>query len=124
MKIKRVKQLLELEKEYALKQTGYNQQPINREVANALDIAITAVGAIEQIQWERDISIEQLREYGVGFGEKKKDLVEVVRCKDCIKGFQRNPNAKLNLYHCDKWKTIMRNCDFCSFGERRYNDED
>lgn len=41
--------------------------------------AIDAVSreVFEQVQWERDIAIAQLAEYGVGFGEKKKDLVEV-----------------------------------------------
>lgn len=32
------------------------------------------VQAYEQVAWERDIAIQQLREYGVSFGEKKKDL--------------------------------------------------
>ena len=36
----------------------------------ALDIAITTLGAIEQIKWERDIAIQQLNELGYQFGEK------------------------------------------------------
>lgn len=43
MKTERVIQLLEIEKQYRLKQTGHSQQPINKEVAEALDIAIEAV---------------------------------------------------------------------------------
>ena len=41
--------------------------------------AVDAVSreVVKQIQWERDIAIAQLAEYGVGFGEKKKDLMEV-----------------------------------------------
>ena len=41
--------------------------------------AIDAVSreVFEQVQWERDIAIAQLAEYGVGFGEKKKNLVEM-----------------------------------------------
>ncbi len=35
--------LLEVEKEYALKQRGFQHQPINKEVAEALDVAIEAV---------------------------------------------------------------------------------
>ena len=59
METERVLHLLELEKQYALKQRGFHQQPINKEVAEALDIARNAVGAIEQIRWERDM----LQEY-------------------------------------------------------------
>lgn len=47
------------------------------------------------------------------------DVVEVVRCKDCFKGFKKNDKSKLNIYFCDKWKNIMRDCDYCSYGERR-----
>lgn len=43
MKPERVIQLLEVEKEYRLKQTGHSQQPINKEVRQRLDIAIEAV---------------------------------------------------------------------------------
>ena len=39
----RVIQLLQVEKQYRLKQTGHSQQPINKEVRQALDIAIEAV---------------------------------------------------------------------------------
>lgn len=43
---------------------------------------VGAIKAFEQVKWERDIAIEQLKSYGVGFCENK-ELVEVVRCKDC-----------------------------------------
>ena len=40
------------------------------EFTQAIDHAITCVGAIEQIKWERDIAIQQLNELGYQFGEK------------------------------------------------------
>lgn len=40
------------------------------ETKKALDHAINCVGAIEQIKWERDIAIQQLKELGYQFGEK------------------------------------------------------
>lgn len=43
MKAERVIHLLEVEKQYALKQRGFQQQPINKEVAEALDIAINVI---------------------------------------------------------------------------------
>lgn len=42
----------------------------------AADVA--SAEAYAQIMWERDIAIGQLAEYGIGFGEKKKDVVPVV----------------------------------------------
>lgn len=36
----------------------------------AMKTAIMALGAIEQIRWERDVAIEQLHELGYEFGEK------------------------------------------------------
>ena len=66
----------------------------HREYVEALRMAIEALQAepnkaVAQIladmyKRERDIALSQLEEYGIGFGEKKRDdLVEVVRCKDC-----------------------------------------
>ena len=49
-----------------------NKQLENDEVVQALDHAITCVGAIEQIRAERDIAIQQLNELGYQFGEKVK----------------------------------------------------
>lgn len=47
------------------------------------------------------------------------DVVEVVRCRDCKHGWKKNESSKLNIYQCDKWKNIMRDCDFCSYGVRK-----
>lgn len=40
---------------------------------------VVSKGLYNQVKWERDIAIKQLREeYGVGFGEKKRaDVVDV-----------------------------------------------
>ena len=42
-------------------------------VVDALNMAVNAVGAIDQIQWERDIAIKQLHDLGYGLGEKPRD---------------------------------------------------
>lgn len=51
----------------------------------------------------------------------KFDFIPVIRCKDCNQSFQRYDHtlSYLQLWWCDKWKNIMRGCDYCSFGERR-----
>ena len=36
----------------------------------AMKVAISALGAIEQYKWERDVAISQLEELGLTFGEK------------------------------------------------------
>lgn len=43
MTLEKVIHLLQVERDYTLKQTGHSQQPINKEVRQALDIAIEAV---------------------------------------------------------------------------------
>lgn len=112
-------QLLEVEKEYTLKQTGFHQQSINQEVAQAIDMARNALGTIDQIMWERDIAIEQLESYGVHLGEKA-DIVSVVRCKDCK---YCNEYERTNGYYCgfhstDDYDFIIFLDDFCSDGKR------
>lgn len=39
----------------------------------AFDMATNALGAIEQIQWERDMAIKQLHDLGYGLGEKPRE---------------------------------------------------
>ena len=63
MKPKKVIEVLERMQEI-------NKQLENDEVVQALSHAITCVGALEQIIWERDIAIQQLNELGYQFGEK------------------------------------------------------
>ena len=43
------------------------------EFRQALELAIMCIGALPQIQWERNIAINQLRELGYEFGEKKRE---------------------------------------------------
>jgi hypothetical protein len=74
-------------------------------------------GAYDQVAWERDVAIEQLREdYGVGLGEKKRtDVVEVVRCGQC---------RYEGTVDCPMSGTAgkVSASDFCSYGERRSDD--
>ena len=43
---------------------------LSDEMLQALGLAINCIGALPQIQWERDIAIDQLHELGYEFGEK------------------------------------------------------
>lgn len=47
-----------------------------------------------------------------------KDLVEVVRCKDCKNGIQKSADSVL-CFKCSVVAQIMNPLDFCSDGERK-----
>lgn len=46
------------------------ESPHCQHITEALKMALNALGAIDQIRWERDIAIEQLRDLGVCFGQE------------------------------------------------------
>ena len=45
------------------------------ELIKAYDFAINSVVALPQIQWERDVLLNQLRDLGYGLGEKKHEHI-------------------------------------------------
>ena len=54
--------------------------------------------------------------------QPKVDAVEVVRCKDCkhcCTVDTREKGERSKLYYCSYKRRIMKDCDFCSEGERR-----
>ena len=55
-----------------LKENGQGEQLFIPETVKALEIAKAVLGSIEQIIWERDMSITQLKELGYELGEKIK----------------------------------------------------
>ena len=67
--------------------------------------------------------IPQLR--GITYGRMKKaveeaptiDAVEVVRCRECIHHVRTKSN--LGFSWCGKFGNVMRDSDFCSWGERK-----
>lgn len=90
-------------------------------------------GVHDQVRWERDTAIGQLEEHGIPFGGIAPDVVKVVRCKDCKSSRKLNNNE--SLYLVDEC-LICTNCEatdhgwnpvfpthFCSYGERRTNNE-
>lgn len=62
------------------------------DYAVAMEMAITALGAIEQIMWERDMAISQLEEIGVSFGEKMDEVKEALE--------KQIPKKLLNVQDC------------------------
>jgi hypothetical protein len=92
-----------------------NEQP-------AADVVSRA--AFDQVMWERDTAMEQLKEHGIPFGGEA-DVVAVVRCKDCKyrSGLNGRPPYMFYICTCAEGLTgAVRENHFCSYGERR--DED
>jgi hypothetical protein len=54
------------------------------EDVTAFDMATNALGAIDQIQWERDLAIKQLHDLGYGLGEKPREEVKKASDADRI----------------------------------------
>lgn len=53
-------------------------KPLLDDILNIPTTEVVSKSAFEQVVWERDTALRQLREdYGVGLGEKKRDVVEV-----------------------------------------------
>ena len=47
------------------------------------------------------------------------DVAEVVRCEGCKHSYTKNRPCDTALFRwCRKWDNIVRDCDFCSYGER------
>lgn len=77
---------------------------------NEIKADVVSRKAYEQVKWERDAAIEQLKSYGVSLFEDA-DVVKVVRCKDCI-------------HYKDEWCEILKAetpiaDGFCCYGERK-----
>lgn len=70
---------------------------------------------LDQIRWERDVAMEQLKEHGIPFGGIAPDVVKVVRCKDCTWFSEGTCKNAFGLVSFDENA-------FCSYGERRNND--
>lgn len=72
-------------------------------------------GAYEQVAWERDLAVQQLKDYGIGLGQVK-DLAEVTRCKDRKYGdWDSKPDDAMVCLRTNDgfWRTGN---DFCSRG--------
>ena len=82
-----------------------------------------------QIRWERDQAMQQLKDHGIPFGGVAPDVVEVVRCRDCVHWSAdcgTDETVCLKIYSdgaasAFAWQERKPD-DFCSYGERRKDD--
>lgn len=87
---------------------------------------VVSRAAFDQVMWERDTAMEQLKEHGIPFGGEA-DVVAVVRCKDCRNSMLwRKPTDTVigeclirKMHSEDEEFCQVGADDFCSYGERR-----
>ena len=75
---------------------------------------------VEQLRWERDLAIQQLKDLGYGLGEKPRTQPEIIRCKDCKNWDTTWQNDWAKNYHYCPLIDGTRNGDwYCADAERR-----
>lgn len=65
-----------------------NEITFDSSVTAAFGLSISALGAIEQYKWERDIAVDQLKELGLELGQK---IDHVRQAIDKQKGLELKP---------------------------------
>ena len=76
----------------------------------AMNVAISALGTIEQVRWERDVAVSQLNELGLGLGQKVdhvKELIEKNKEKEAVDK-SKNP-TDWHVMHCPTCDRIFWN---------------
>lgn len=73
-------------------------------------------GAHDQVRWERDIAMEQLKEHGIPFGGIAPDVVKVVRCENCQYWNPRYETMGMCMKH-NSIVTFTKPDFFCAWGK-------
>lgn len=102
----------------------YNADWIHSFIETAHAADVVSKGVYEQVQWERDMAMQQLEEHGIPFCGVADDVVNVVRCKDCIHSVQLLDRlmCKRTAHKSENgWFGLRATADkhFCSYGERK-----
>ena len=104
------------------------QPTLTRSVARRVLMQVAGVDAVSRAvylatKWERDCAIEQLKEHGIPVFGIAPDVVKVVRCRNC-KHYAGIDTGSCR-FHSDDFgeHLIMDADDFCSYGERREENE-
>lgn len=104
---------------------GWHAVVMSSVIKDAPAADVVSKGVYEQVQWERDMAMQQLDEHGIPFGGTADDVVNVVRCKDCkytemIVDIIGNP--QLYCRHHRYYPNVDFD-DFCSWGKRKEKDD-
>ena len=108
-----------------VKQQQLTNSVVRRVLMQTKSVDAVSREVLDQIRWERDIAIEQLKEHGIPFGGIAPDVVKIVRCKYCkyriedkdfVRGHYCVKRPHNGGYFCEDG-------DFCSYGEKRSVDD-
>lgn len=103
---------------------GMGWYKANKAVEEMPTIDVVSYGVFKQYKWERDIAIAQLEELGIGFGQKKPDMVEVVRCKDCKHWGTGYCGETEHIKECEYAHYMVGENGYCAYGEVKNEYED
>jgi hypothetical protein len=92
-------------------------QCVERAMKAAPAADVVSKGVYEQVQWERDMAMQQLEEHGIPFCGVADDVVNVVRCKDCR--FYGNEERHPYGGECEWFGALVERNNFCFYGERK-----
>ncbi len=104
------------DKEHGNEHYIFGVEAVLEYAQNLPSVDAVPAGVYEQVAWERDLAVQQLKDYGVGLGQAK-DLVEVTHCKDCKYGdWDSKPDDAMVCLRTNDgfWRASN---DFCSRGE-------
>ena len=104
-----------------VKQQQLTNSVVRRVLMQTKSVDAVSREVLDQIRWERDIAIEQLKEHGIPFCGVAPDVVEVVRCKDCG---ERNEFRRCNCITGRNIYVPVGDDFFCGYGEKRSVDHD
>lgn len=80
-------------------------------VENAPTVDAVSRPVFEQIQWERDCAMQQLKDHDIPFGGNAPDVVKVVRCKDC-----KHCELMKYTFYCHHWSRNTDEDGYCYEG--------
>ena len=76
---------------------------------------------LEQVMWERDMAMAQLKEHDIPFGGIAPDIVKVVRCQNCEHSHHMWGSKTYMCKHSaySEYEFHPEN-HYCGYGERKH----
>lgn len=76
----------------------------------AMNVAISALGTIEQVRWERDVAVSQLNELGLSLGQKVDHVKELIDKNTENEAIDKSKNpTDWHVMHCPTCDRIFWN---------------
>lgn len=76
----------------------------------AMNVAISALGTLEQVRWERDVAVSQLNELGLSLGQKVDHVKELIDKNTENEAIDKSKNpTDWHVMHCPTCDRIFWN---------------